>query len=358
MVNHNGNLPNTHEDWMSGEFIPGLVSVIIPSHNRAVYLLESMDSVFEQTYRPIELIIVDDGSTDDSEAIIEIWKKKHADDHELSVIYLYQENSGAPVARNRGLRKSHGEFIQYLDSDDVLGKDKLKLQASALNADPKLDFVYSETSTFTDKHDFNVTPMTGFKCHCLLPNFINDLLWNTQSGIYRRDACRRIGPWNEYLRIWQDRDYHIRFACLNPRIGYVPGLLSLCREHNYGQISDLNTTSSGVRNRMVSMQCILRYLGEERISQTAYGNRIAHIYYRIMRYAMALEEEDIVLEAYAMSTQQHTNLHWQLKVRILWTLYRILGGKTCAAFFSFLGRIKGFLDNTRMFLKYRYIRSK
>jgi glycosyltransferase involved in cell wall biosynthesis len=74
---------------MSEEYIPGIVSVIIPTYNRAKYLVEAMDSVWNQTYRPIELIVVDDGSTDGTKEILEDWKKKLASDRDFELRYFY-----------------------------------------------------------------------------------------------------------------------------------------------------------------------------------------------------------------------------------------------------------------------------
>ena len=79
-----------------------------------------MDSVYKQTYRPIEIIVVDDGSTDNTCQVINEWGSKYAEDNGFRLQYFFQENAGAPVARNLGMIESQGEFIQFLDSDDLL----------------------------------------------------------------------------------------------------------------------------------------------------------------------------------------------------------------------------------------------
>src|SRR5579863_8085008 len=103
--------------WMQEAYRRGVVSVIIPSFNRATLVTRALDSVFAQTYRPIELLVVDDGSTDESPKVIESWAIRHRG-NEFEVHLICQPNCGAPTARNRGLIDCTGEFIQFLDSDD------------------------------------------------------------------------------------------------------------------------------------------------------------------------------------------------------------------------------------------------
>ena len=114
--------------WMAGNYQRSLVSVIIPTYNRAEMLLESMESVWWQTYRPVELLVVDDGSTDCTRKSVERWRKvrlKNATS--FSLRYIYKKNGGVSSARNRGLCESAGEFIQFLDSDDIILSQKLKI---------------------------------------------------------------------------------------------------------------------------------------------------------------------------------------------------------------------------------------
>src|ERR1700690_167760 len=97
---------------MPEEFQPDLVSVIVPTCNRAHLIIRAMDSVFVQTYRPIELIVVDDGSMDDTAEVVEAWaSQRHGGGFRVRLVC--QPNHGAQVARNQGLRESGGEYIQF-----------------------------------------------------------------------------------------------------------------------------------------------------------------------------------------------------------------------------------------------------
>jgi UDP-glucose:(glucosyl)LPS beta-1,3-glucosyltransferase len=104
-----------------------LVSVIIPVYNREMLVTEAINSVFKQSYRPIECILIDDGSSDNSVSVINELKKV-LESKDFSMQVLIQENAGAPAARNTGLKRACGEFVQFLDSDDVLYPNKLEHQ--------------------------------------------------------------------------------------------------------------------------------------------------------------------------------------------------------------------------------------
>lgn len=111
-----------------------MVSVIIPTYNRAYCIEKSIRSVLDQTYRDLELIIVDDGSTDNTQEVVESIK----DDR---IRYIYQENAGACVARNHGINEARGEYIAFHDSDDTWRADKLQKQMAVCDAyDPEIQF--------------------------------------------------------------------------------------------------------------------------------------------------------------------------------------------------------------------------
>lgn len=111
------------------------VSVIIPSFNRAYILSRTLESVFAQTYPHMEVILVDDGSTDKTEEVCQGFSKLQ---------YFYQENSGVSMARNQGVRKSRGEYIAFLDSDDEWLPEKLQKQVEFLESHPEFSWVHGE----------------------------------------------------------------------------------------------------------------------------------------------------------------------------------------------------------------------
>ena len=224
--------PETRQGcWIGEAYEPGLVSVIVPTHNRGAVLATALDSVWQQTYRPIELIVVDDGSTNGTRDAVERWAERCTGDSAFECRYFRQDNSGAPSARNHGLTKCHGEFIQFLDSDDLLHPQKLERQVGFLAGDEAVDFVYSPIGSFKKSVDWSAPAYSGLRPpdERLLLNFLRGGMWNTISGIYRRRACREIGPWDERAPIVQDWDYNVRFLLGDPCVGFVDETLSLDR---------------------------------------------------------------------------------------------------------------------------------
>lgn len=117
-----------------------LISNIIPVYNGERYLAEAIESVLAQTYRNIEIIIVDDGSTDGSAEVAKHYKSP--------VRYYFQSNSGAGAARNRGIALAQGNFLAFLDADDLWLPDKLKLQIAAFAGDSTIDMIFGHVRQF------------------------------------------------------------------------------------------------------------------------------------------------------------------------------------------------------------------
>lgn len=235
---------------MTTAYEPGLVSVIIPAYNRAGVILESLESVRSQTYRPIELVVADDGSTDDTRVVVEQWGREHSEDPGLALRFFAQKHAGASSARNLGLIECRGEHVQYLDSDDLLHPEKLDRQVRRLADDEDADFAYSGTASFTELADWGAAPFAG-----LPPSAVQPLVallgmrgsWNTISGVYRRRACLAIGPWNEQAPLFQDWDYNVRFLIGNPLVEYVAGTLSLQRWTGDDRITAKRTSEVSLR---------------------------------------------------------------------------------------------------------------
>lgn len=195
-----------HDRWMDTDYEPGLASVVIPTYNRDQFIIEAMDSVWQQTYRPVELIVVDDGSTDDTPAVVDRWIKSHADDPDFETRYYRQENSGAPAARNLGIIMSNGEYIQYLDSDDLILPKKVEEQFSILASESTVGYVYCRAQVVRSKISYMGF---DFNNHGLADMMMN-VIHQTAAPLYRRSMVYSAGPWNESLRGAQDWEYSIR----------------------------------------------------------------------------------------------------------------------------------------------------
>ncbi len=219
----------TTDTWIEDGYKAGLVSVIIPTHNRRQMLVKALESAFGQTYRPVEVIVVDDGSTDGTENSIADWTAGRSENG-FRVCYQYQDNRGARCARNTGSSLARGEYIQYLDSDDELTRDKLSQHVQFLRARPEVDVVYGDSTTGRDTAGARfvrgisnagdmVVTLLGRQFN---PNF---------AYLCRRRAVAAIGPWDPGLICLDDWDYFLRMAIAGACFQYEAGETGLYRRH-------------------------------------------------------------------------------------------------------------------------------
>jgi glycosyltransferase involved in cell wall biosynthesis len=233
---------------MAKDYCQGWVSVITPSYNRADMLLEMLESVAAQSFRPIEIYIVDDGSTDRTAEVVKSFAAGFVNSRS-TLQYVRQDRLGPSPARTLALQACSGEFIQFLDSDDLLHPDKLARQTAVLQ-DSAVDFVWSSSVKFTSVPNWSAEPFVGTRLdpctgHEAIVPFIERGLWRTESGLYRRSTCRRTGPWRK-LAMFQDWEYNIRMLSWSPTIRFVPGVLAGARQHSFGRIGDKWTNGSGL----------------------------------------------------------------------------------------------------------------
>ncbi|MGQ0799753.1 MAG: glycosyltransferase family 2 protein [Pseudomarimonas sp.] len=217
--------------------ITGLVSAVVPVFCRAAMLREAVKSVLEQTYQPVEVIIVDDGSTDDTAEAIA--KLKAA--HQPNIRSVHQENSGPGAARNLGLQLARGEFIQYLDSDDLLEPRKFELQVQALRLNPHAGVAYGTTHRVQlETGDSRLWARTAESIAQIFPDFLLSRGWDTNSPLWRRSVCDEIGPWLE-LRNNEDWEHDLRAGILGVRPVHVDAHVATVRDHGKSRASGMNS---------------------------------------------------------------------------------------------------------------------
>ena len=199
----------------------GLVSTIIPVFNRAAMLREAVASVVAQTYRPIEIVIVDDGSTDDTARV--------ADDlaNDFTRV-IHQANGGAGAAREAARLVARGEFIQHLDSDDLLMRRKFELQVEGLRANPDCGASYGWT-----RWDSEAKPWkrSGEVIATMFPAMLQSRWWDTPNPLYRRDVIDRAGAWLP-LRLEEDWEYDARIASQGVKLHHVADWVCEVRRHD------------------------------------------------------------------------------------------------------------------------------
>lgn len=195
-----------------------VVSIIVPIYNRAHLLRHCVESALAQTHRPIELVLVDDGSGDDSYETMERLANECSQEPGVHFVIARQANGGAPKARNKGVDLASGEWIQFLDSDDTLlpGKIKAALEAAA---EQQADIVYSKAQ-FVDEQGTRIPRFWGRQLTGDWRDYF-EFSWQTMCAVYSRDAFRRIGPWNENLVISQDWEFCIRAITSGAKIHFI-----------------------------------------------------------------------------------------------------------------------------------------
>ena len=200
------------------------ISVIIPAYNQGHFLGEAIESVLAQTYPDFEVLVVDDGSTDDTAVVAQSYTDPR-------VHYIYKENGGLSSARNAGLRQAKGAYISYLDSDDCFLPQKLTLLVAELEANPQIGLVAGQ-ALLIDEHG----RQSGKKFDRPLPeNPVELLLVNplhVGSVLLRREWQEEVGFFDETLRSYEDWDMWLRLALADCRMHYVPEPVSLYRFHS------------------------------------------------------------------------------------------------------------------------------
>ena len=200
------------------------VSVIMPAYNREAFLAEAIESVLAQTYRPIEIIVVDDGSTDQSADIARSYEE---------VRYIYQTNQGPAVARNRGLAIAQGEFISFLDPDDLWLPNKLAVQVEHLIEHPDVGLNVCRIENFLDP---GVSLPPGGGDVPLMKEQIN-----LGTMLVRREVFSQVGDFDPGYSVADDLDWVTRAKDLGVPITILPDVLMRRRVHEANLSHDVQT---------------------------------------------------------------------------------------------------------------------
>ncbi len=236
-------------------FISGLVSTVIPVYNRPKMLREAVTSVLAQTHRPIEVIVVDDGSTDETPYVADELLRAFPSE----VVVLRKANSGPGPTREMGRQAAQGEFIQYLDSDDLLRPRKFEVQIEALRVHPECGASYGWICAHPVGRDPIPTPYKGSgEVHdYLFPRLLADRWWNTNCPLFRRSVCDAVGPWSD-LKWSQDWEYDGRVGALGTKLVHCAEWMSDERHHpNLRQTSHANWMEPlRLRERLRFLQAI------------------------------------------------------------------------------------------------------
>lgn len=204
------------------------VSIVLPTYNQAHFLPEALDSIFGQTYDNFELIVVNDGSTDDTTAVVADYQRRHA------FTAIEQGNRGLPAALNAGFKQACGEYLTWTSSDNILLPDMLAVLGAALDQDPSVGLVYADRYLITDEG----TDLGRFD----LPDYDAGLLLHVNlvhcCFLYRRECMVRVGLYDPEFIYGEDWEYWIRISKYYS-MKHIPAALYQYRVHATSMTSEL-----------------------------------------------------------------------------------------------------------------------
>lgn len=247
-----------------------LVTVIIPLYNAANYISQCIDSVLAQTWSNIEVIVVDDGSTDHSLQIAGQYKSD-------KVFIVTQENSGASIARNKGLELARGDYIQFLDADDILSENKIASQMYILNN--SMDHIgLCNTVHFKDGEDFHKAPIvnewfavgTDNPVDFLLKLYAGDEVMPGYGGMIQPNAwltpkklIDKAGPWKEYKCPDDDGEFFCRVILESKGIRFSKEGINYYRKFNTNKSLSSQRTREATENIYETIELKYKYLREK-----------------------------------------------------------------------------------------------
>lgn len=183
-----------------------LISIIIPCYNVANTISDTISSALNQTYKDLEIIVVNDGSTDNLVVVLQPFLKQHETLH----FYEQEYNKGLPSTRNLGFQKSQGEYIVFLDGDDLIAPEYVEECHKKFEQDMSLSLVHTETILFEGKQGKFKLPTYSFR-QMLITNCI------TATAMIRRDYLQAVGLYDEKLNFFEDWELWIRYLNKYPK---------------------------------------------------------------------------------------------------------------------------------------------
>ncbi len=192
-----------------------LVSVIIPVYNGGRFLKQALESVLNQTYQKLEVIVIDDGSTDNTKDIVDAFS---------TIRYIYQENKGVASARNKAISIANGEYVTFVDADDIILENKVELQLLCLENNAEIDICICSLENFVDP---NFQHLLEEHEH-----FLKNEKISYMNMMVRKNLFSKVGLFNERYKHSSDFEWITRAKDLNFKVKILPDVLQKRRLHN------------------------------------------------------------------------------------------------------------------------------
>ena len=195
------------------------VSIIIPVYNRANIVPRTLQTVLEQTYRPLQVVLVDNFSTDDSLVVLNQFKINNGSD-DFEVVVTQEKRQTASAARNRGMQFATGDYLMFFDSDDLMDRRLVQKYVDAFEASPqRADIIITRRNQIDDTGEKTAMPL--YKKYLIANHILHSVL-ATQAFCARHDFIKDI-EWNNSISHWNDFEYGLRLLLAKPVIGYLEG---------------------------------------------------------------------------------------------------------------------------------------
>ena len=266
-----------------------LVTVIIPTFNCEEYICEAIDSVLAQRYSEIEILVIDDGSIDNTKEVINSYIEKK------QIKYIFQENKGLAGARNTGLRQARGKYLQFLDSDDIIDDNKIAKQVKFLEENEEIFAVYSDTNYFRNTKDKIIENYRKFE------EISGDILNKMIAGNFipvNAVLLRKIdNRFDEDLTVLEDWDFWLRLCLEGKMFSYMKEKLNWVRLHNSNMSSD--------KQKMLEGEIIVLNKLQDPLSENA------EFYFSLFRRYRKLKKYDKALAK--LKTASKINKSYRLK---------------------------------------------
>lgn len=237
---------------------PPLVSILIPAYNADRWVAQTLSSAVAQKWANKEIIVVDDGSTDNTLAVARTFAGSQ-------VKVLSQPNRGASAARNRALSLAQGDFIQWLDSDDLLAPDKVSAQMRTAGDSPEDMTLLSSGfgEFFADPRKASFRPHSLWQdlqpVEFLLRKFTENVWMNPAAWLVTRKLTAAAGPWDERLSLDDDGEYFARVVAASQRVKFVPEARSYYRRGQVGSLSR-GLSDRACESLLLSLQLCIGHL--------------------------------------------------------------------------------------------------
>ena len=259
------------------------VSVVVPTYNRSDILCDALNSVYAQTWRPIEVIVVDDGSTDETREVVSEWGQAVLARDGFDIRYVRQANLGGNAARNEGITEARNGFVAFLDSDDCWLPDKLDKQMAVFCTDNRIGGVYCgvrhvDAGTGETTEPAERSYPSGQLLRQLL---VKDVTAPTSTYVVKNEAFQKVGCFDTELQARQDWDMWIRLAT-EYHIGCVPEPLVEYRHHAGPRTNSNPSKEILAYGRIMDKYAELRKAqpwGVRRAAEGAYFRRMGRVHF-------------------------------------------------------------------------------